>query len=198
MGGPEERREARAGVDGAAPRVREADALQLREAGEEVPGELGVRLRAVVVLGTDPAAVRVDRVVAAPQDAVVGGEAEVVELVRRVAEALSVLPADRGELVGGERLRHQGVVVDRDRVGAHALDQAREDVRAEGDLACAHLAVGRAYGHAGAVRLQGEGGGVLVDADAEVQAGPLQAPHQLRRVEHGDAAAVVKAGLEGR
>ena len=43
-----------------------------------------------------------------------------------------------------------------------------------------------------------EGGGVLVDPDAETEARPLQAPGELGRVEHGDAPAVVEAGLEGR
>src|SRR5690606_18661250 len=94
VGGAEERGEAGAGVDGAAPGVGEAQALQLREAGAEVPGEPRVGLRPVVVLGADPAAVGVDGVVAAPQDPVVGGQAEVVELVGAVAEALPVLPAD--------------------------------------------------------------------------------------------------------
>lgn len=49
-----------------------------------------------------------------------------------------------------------------------------------------------------AVRLEGEGGGVFVDADAQLEAGALQPPGQLCRVEHRDAAAVVQAYQEGR
>ncbi len=94
VGGAEERGEAGAGVDGPAPRVAEADALQLREAAEEVLGERQVGLGALVQLGADPAAEGVDRVVAAPEDAAVGGEPEVVELVGAVPEALPVPPPD--------------------------------------------------------------------------------------------------------
>ncbi len=53
-----------------------------------------------------------------------------------------------------------------------------------------------AYGHAGAVRLQGERGRVLMHP--EPQAGPLETPGEFGGVEHGDAAAVVQAREEGR
>jgi hypothetical protein len=46
-----------------------------------VPGEFGEGGRALVAVGPDVATVVIDRVVAAPQDAVVGGEPVVVELV---------------------------------------------------------------------------------------------------------------------
>ena len=49
----------------------------------------------LVVARTDRAAEAVDRVPAAVEDAVVGGQAVVVELVAAVADALPVLPADR-------------------------------------------------------------------------------------------------------
>ena len=69
--GAEERGEAAARVDRPAPAVREAHALELREGGEEVlrePRERGVALSQV---RPDAVAEVVDRVVAAPQDAVV-------------------------------------------------------------------------------------------------------------------------------
>ena len=67
-GGPEEHREAAAGVDRAAPAVGEAQALELRERREEVLRQRRERRLVDVVLGTDRAAPAVDGVVAAPQD----------------------------------------------------------------------------------------------------------------------------------
>jgi len=67
-----------------------------------------------VQLWRDPVAVVVDRVVAAPQDPVVRAEPVVVELVRAVADALTVAPADLGELGVGQGLGHEYVVVDGD------------------------------------------------------------------------------------
>ena len=64
-------------------------------------------------LGCDAVAGVVDGVVAAPQDPVVGGQPEVVELVAGVRHAVPVAPPDRRALLGVERLGHQDVVVDR-------------------------------------------------------------------------------------
>ncbi len=163
-----------------------------------MPGELGVGLRPVVVLRADPPPVRVHRVVAAPQDAVVGREPEVVEPVAGVRQTLAAAPADRGQLPGCERFGHQRVVVDRDGVRAHAADEVREDVGAEGHLPGADGAVRGADRQAGAVRTQAERGCVLVEPDAQGEAGALEAPGQAGRVQQGDAAAVVQAGQEGR
>ena len=69
----EERAEACAQVDRAAPGVAEPDAVELRERLEEVLGQQLERLVALVELGLDLAAEVVDRVVAAEQDPVVGG-----------------------------------------------------------------------------------------------------------------------------
>src|SRR6185437_1232692 len=86
-GRAEERAEPAAGVDRAGPAVAEGEPLQLPE-----------RRRPVLVPLPDAAAVVVHGVVAAEQDAVVAGEPVVVELVGRVAEALTAGPADRREL----------------------------------------------------------------------------------------------------
>ena len=94
-------------------RYGKREAVQLRERPEELRLEPLEGLRPVVELRPDPAAEVVDRVVAAPQDPVVGGEPEVVELVVPVAQALAPLPADRRALVGRQRIGHEDVVVDR-------------------------------------------------------------------------------------
>ena len=105
--GAEERAELRRRVDRARPLVGEAQALELREGREEVARELLPRLGPVLVRGSHAAAVVVDRVVAAEQDPVVAAEPVVVELVRQVADALPVAPADRREL----RRRVSGSVI---------------------------------------------------------------------------------------
>ena len=66
------------------------------------------RRRPRVVGGPDAVARVVDRVVAAPQDPVVGRQPEVVELVARVRHALAPRPADRRPLVRRQRLGHRG------------------------------------------------------------------------------------------
>lgn len=70
----EEGREAAAGVDGAAPAVAEPHALELREGREEVLGE--PREARIVIVEPRPHRTPepVDRVIAAPDDAVVDGE----------------------------------------------------------------------------------------------------------------------------
>src|SRR5690606_28801241 len=92
--GAEEGAEPGAGVDHAAPAVGETHPGELREGREEVRGEPFEGGVALLVRGADEAAVVVDGVVAAEQDAVVAGEPVVVELVTRVAHALPVVPAD--------------------------------------------------------------------------------------------------------
>src|SRR6185437_3661395 len=71
----EEGGEAGAGVDRAAPAVGEPDALELREVREEVLGEHREALVEIVVLRLDGAIEAIDRVVAAEEDPVVGGQA---------------------------------------------------------------------------------------------------------------------------
>ena len=106
---------------------------QLGEGLEELAGQQVERRRPVVELAGDPAAEVVDRVVAAPEDPVVRRQPVVVELVAAVVDALPVPPADRGQLLGRQRLGHQRVVVDRHRVPAHPLHERGERVGAEGD-----------------------------------------------------------------
>jgi len=76
----------------------EAQPVELRERGEEVPGQPVEGRRPLVVARAHLPAEVVDGVVAAPHDAVVGREPVVVELVGRVADALPIGPADRGQL----------------------------------------------------------------------------------------------------
>lgn len=161
-------------------------------------GQLEIGLGAVVEGCVEASSVRIDRVVAAPEDAVVGGDPEVVELVGPVAEPLPPLPSDGAELVLGEGLGRQGVVVDGHRVQPHAPYQGREDVRAQRDMAGQHAAVRRADGHAGSGAGQFETGRVLVDPYPEVLAGPLQPPGEPGRVEHGDTPPVPEAAQERR
>ena len=95
-GVPERDAEPRRGVDRAAPAVGEPDPVELREASRRsgAPAASNVAGRCVV-RGLDRVAGVVDRVVAAPQDPVVGRLPEVVELVARVGHALAAGPADR-------------------------------------------------------------------------------------------------------
>ena len=80
----------------------------------EVAGQGLEGLAAVVVVGLDGSSVVVDRVVAAPQDPPVRGDPVVVELVAGVGEADRRVPADAGQLLGGQRFGRQDVVVDGD------------------------------------------------------------------------------------
>ena len=72
--------------------------------------------------------------IAAPQDPVVGGQPEVVELVARVGHALAAAPADRRALRRRQRLRHQDVVVDRHEQRHEAAQPARIGGRRDEDL----------------------------------------------------------------
>ena len=81
----------------------EAQALELRERRRRsAAASERERRRPLVVLGRDLAAEVVDRVVAAPQDPVVGGEPVVVELVAAVAEALAVRASRSTSSCSGE------------------------------------------------------------------------------------------------
>ena len=85
----------------------------------------------------------VHRVVAAEQDAAVGAEPVVVELVGQVAHALAVAPAELGQPVVAERLGHEHVVVHRHRHEPVPLQQRREHVRREhGAVGAHHATVG--------------------------------------------------------
>ena len=117
--------------------------LELRERLDEVLGEHAERLVALVEVPADAVAPVVDRVVAAVEDAVVGRQPEVVELVAAVGQPLAVGPAERGELRRRERLGHEHVVVDRQHAPAHRAQERRIRARREHDAARPHTA-GRA------------------------------------------------------
>src|SRR5580692_1462463 len=108
-----ERAEAAARVDRAAPSVREAEPLELREGGEEVAGKLVEGPRALFELETDAIPEVVDGVVAAPENSRVRGEPVVVELVAAVADALPVCPADGRPLRAREWFGDEHIVVHR-------------------------------------------------------------------------------------
>ena len=145
------------------------------------------------------AAVVVDRVVAAPQDAVVVGEPVVVELVAGVGHPVPVRPADRRPLLAVERRGDQRVVPHRHHEGPQPADQRPERVGGEHGLAGPDLAVRRAEHHHAAAGAAGAAGAqrldrrVLVQPDAGAQAGVAQAARQPRRVDHGHAVAVEHA-----
>ena len=146
-----QRREAAARVDRAAPAVREADPLELREGREEVLGQPVERRRALVALGRHAAGEVVDRVVAAPEDPAVVGLAVVVEQVRDVGESLPAVPADRRALLRRQRLGHQHVVVDGHDVAPDRAHERRERAGREQRAAREHATPGRLGAHARAV-----------------------------------------------
>ena len=164
----EEGAEAGTGVDRAAPAMAEPQPLELGKGLEELPGEQLEGRRALVVGRPDVATEVVDRVVAAPQDPVVGGHPVVVELVGHVVEALSTRPADGGELVGAERLGHQHVVVDRHGVEPEPPHWGGEGVGAERDVTRVDDGTGpRVNVEPGPAPRNARDGGLLVDPDAQ-------------------------------
>ena len=168
----------------------------------EVGGELEEGLLALVEPRLHPAAVVVDRVVAAVEDAGrpvrVGREPRVVEAVVEVGDALPALPAQALELFGGERVRHERVVVDRHRVLPGTRDEGLEDVGAEGDVLRDDRAVRRREGDRRRVRPDRADVRVLVDLHTQVEADASQLPRQLRRVDERRTGRLEQAGLEDR
>ena len=108
----------------------------------------------------------VDRLEAAPEDAVVVGQSVVVEPVAAVAETLAVPPADRLELGRAQRLGDQHVVVDRGDVAVGGAQRGGVGAGAEDGAAGADRAGGSADAHPLAVALQAGGGRALVDPHA--------------------------------
>ena len=94
---------------GAAPPEREA---QRRPAGGTSPGSCASSFSNVAgrlsKARPDAVAAVVDRVVAAPQDAVVGRQAEVVELVVRVGQALAAVPSRSPPAAPASAARRRG------------------------------------------------------------------------------------------
>ena len=122
-----------------------------------------------------------------------------MELVGGVADALPVAPADRGELVGAQRLGHQHVVPDGDGVRAQPAHQRREGVGRQRDVAGpdARPAPGTQQ-DGGSVAVQRLDRGVFVDADAQPQAGRAQPPGEPGRIDERGVAAVPHTGEVGR
>ncbi len=165
--------------------MREADPLELREEREEVPGEAAVHPVVLLEPGLDAAAPVVRRLVAAPQDPVVGAQPEVVEPVRGVGEALAASPSDRVAPGLGQRLGHQHVVVDRNGHQPQPTQQRRERVRGQHGVPGVHGTRVGAHAHPRAVAGEVADRAVLVHAHAEVTAGPAQSPCESGRLHHG-------------
>ncbi len=162
-----ERREARAGVDGTAPAVGELDPRELRKGVKEVTGEGGVGLGVELVVALDLAAKVVNRVVAAPEDGPVLGQAVVVELIARVRDAFAPRPANALELLVGERLGDDLVVEHRHDVLARPSHERGKDVGGERHLGRGHRAVGDVHPHRVVDVLEPIDFGVLKDRDTE-------------------------------
>src|SRR4029453_18678880 len=94
VGASERHAEAAARVDRSAPPVGEANALELREGGDEVAGQRLESLRPLVEVRAEAVAKGVDGVVTAPEDPVVARQPVVVELIAGVGGPLPVLPPD--------------------------------------------------------------------------------------------------------
>ena len=163
----EEHTKATARVDDAAPCMAELHALELRERSEEMLRQLGPGFGSALELRVDLAAPVIDHVVAAPQDSVVLGESVVVELVRDVAESLTVGPANVGQLCGCERLGDHAVVVDRNHVMVQPLEQWLERVCCKCNFASAHCAERGAHNDTHAVFVDRDRFGVFVNGDAK-------------------------------
>ena len=170
---------------------------QLRERGEEVLGKGLEGLGPLIVLPRHLPPEVVDGVPAAEEDPVVRGQPVVVETIRAVADALAALPPDRRHLLVSERLGHQRVVVDGDRMQTHPFEQRREHVRRQrhplrrdraARSGCAFL--DRLRSHAGLhlhgrLRIADIGDlRALIDLDSEFADDAQQLPAQFRRVDH--------------
>ena len=127
-----------------------------------------------------------------------GGEPVVVELVAGVADPLSARPADRRQLVGGERLGHEHVVVHRDDVVPQPLQQRRVRVGAEEHLPAPDPARRRVEPHPVPLVVHPGDRGALVDDDAEPLSDVREAPHEPRRIDDRRRARVVERPEVGR
>ena len=194
MGGAVERAEPGAGVDHSRPAVREPDALELRERRGEVPGQGLEGLGPVVVTGVDRAAVVVDRVVPAPQDPAVRGEPVVVELVAGVGDPDARVPPQCRELLLGERLGRQHVVIDRHHPPGVAAQRPGEDVGREHHVLRPHHSPAGGRRDPVARLLQRLEAGALGDAHAQLLGRVGQSPRQPGRVDHRRLVRVEPAG----
>ena len=136
----------------------------------------------------------VDRVVAPEQDPPVVGAPVVVELVAGVPDTLASGPPDLVPGRRAQRLGHHHVVVDRHEVVPQAAQQRREGVGGQRDPGGGHRAAAvRALGadaQPGAVVVEVESAGALVQPDPVGQRDAPQAPRQPGGVDHRDPVAV--------
>ncbi len=178
--------------------MREAHVGELRERAEEVRRKHAVGLRALVAVRADVAAEAVDGLVAAPQDPVVGRQPVVVEPVAGVSDPLAVVPPDAPELLVGQRLGDERVVVDGRDVAPHRAHERRVGARREQRAPRAHAPAGRLHAHAGAVAPHTGDRRLLVKPHAELERHAAQPPRQPRRVDDRLVVAVPGAGEVGR
>ena len=173
----------------ASPAVTEAETLELREGFEEVAGQEFVAFRALFVVRTHAVVPVVVRVVAAPQNAIVGRESVVVELIAGISEPFATRPADVGHLCSREGLGHQDVVVHRDDVATHLSERLGPCVGCNDDALCVDrtvigadsdpLFIGVDLGHAR----------VVVDHAAHALDGAPKSPGEAGRIDERDVGA---------
>ena len=132
--------------------------------------------------GADRAAVAVDRVVAAPQDPVVGGQPVVVKLVAQVADVPGARASRLVALRGIERLGDEHVVVDRRDVAPDRAHERRVGAGREQHAARVDDAALGDHRDAGRVLAELPDRAVLVDAHAGSHRRRAQAVGELAGV----------------
>ena len=122
-----------------------------------------------------------------------------MELVGHVGQAFAALPPNRGELLVGQGLGHEHVVVHRHGVELVALEQRREHVRAQCHALSGHDAtLGREL-HRGVGRaVESLHGGALVNLHADLRRMASELCGKLRGVQVGVLAGRELATEEGR
>ncbi len=193
-----ERAEPAAGVDVAAPGVRDAHVGQLREGLHQMLGQDGEGLRVLGSPRVGVATQEVEGVVAAEQQPVVSRQPVVVELVGGVADPLPSVPAEAGAYVGHERLGHQRVVPDRHHVRPDRAPYRPPGRGGDQSPGRADPAVRGGDPDADTIAVQTGGRGVLEDAYAEPLGRRRQPPGQPGGVDQGHAIRVVDRGQVGR
>ncbi len=126
-----------------------------------------------------------------------------MELVAGVGHSLAAVPADALELLGGERLGDQLVVVHRYHVLAGAANERGEHIGRQRHPRRGDRAVGRVHPHPAGDVLEPLHLGLLEDPHAERQAGPLESPDQAGGVNQRgpvvvEDAAFVEGGVHPR
>ncbi|MNI17268.1 hypothetical protein D3C73_706330 [compost metagenome] len=165
--------------------------------GGEAVGTLGQRLVAA-------AAEVIDRVIAAPENAVILGLAQVMKLIAAVGDAVAPDPANGAQLLVVQRLGCQGIVIDRNDLGFQRPQQGRRDVGGERDLGRPDRAQAGFQHLMSAVFAQTTDRRMLEQLHPLRQANPAQLGDHFHRVEQriigledtGDIVGRVQVGLE--